>query len=68
MCRALYRNPKILILDEPTSALDENNEKKIIEDIFKLKNITIILVSHNLSNFDYCSKKYEVKKKTLELV
>lgn len=68
LCRALYRNPKILILDEPTSALDENNEKKIIEDTFKLKNITIILVSHNLSNFDYCSKKYEVKKKTLELV
>lgn len=68
LCRALYRNPKILILDEPTSALDEINEKKIIEDIFKLKNITIILVSHNLSNFDYCSKKYEVKKKNLELV
>ena len=68
LCRALYRDPKILILDEPTSALDEYNEKKIIEDIFKLKNITIILVSHNLDNFSNCSKKYEVKNKTLELI
>lgn len=68
LCRALYRDPKILILDEPTSALDEDNEKKIIQDVFKLENITIILVSHNMNNFDYCSKKYEVKNNTIKLI
>ena len=39
-----------------------------IKKLFKLKNITIILVSHNSNNFNYCSKKYEVKNKTLELI
>ena len=68
LCRALYKRPQVLILDEPTSSLDEENEKKIIKDIFELENITIILVSHNLDNFNFCSKKYELKNNKLELI
>ena len=36
------------------------------EDLYinglKIKNTTIILVSHNLSSFKYCDKVYEIKK------
>ena len=39
IARALYKNPKIIILDEPTSALDNYNEKKIINEI--IENIKI---------------------------
>jgi len=55
IARALYRNPKLLILDEPTSSLDKNNEKLIIDEIHKIKDITLIVVTHNekiLSKFD----------------
>lgn len=45
IARALYRNPKILILDEATSHLDMRNEKKIGETIAKF-NLTRITIAH----------------------
>ena len=36
LARALYNNPKLLILDEAFSALDEKTEKKIIKNISKI--------------------------------
>ena len=46
IARALYREPKILILDEPTSALDSNNERNIIEIIRNLKKSGVIIYSY----------------------
>ena len=66
ICRALYKRPEVLVLDEPTSSLDEENEKKIIKDIFSLQNITTILVSHNLENFKFCDQTYELLNKNLK--
>ena len=49
IARALYRNPKLLVLDEATNALDNQTEKKIIENLTSLsKNITIIMIAHRL--------------------
>ncbi len=45
LARALYRNPKILILDEGTANLDERNETEITNLIEQLS-ITRIVVSH----------------------
>ncbi|MDM5181346.1 peptidase domain-containing ABC transporter, partial [Massilia sp. DJPM01] len=45
LARALYKRPKILILDEATSHLDVSNEKKVSQNISKLK-ITRIIVAH----------------------
>ena len=48
--RALYHNPKLLILDEATSSLDNLTEHKIIEALHNMsKKITIIIVAHRLS-------------------
>ena len=57
IARAIYLNREILILDEATNSLDETTEKKIINNILKLKNKpTIIFVSHKSSNFQICDK------------
>lgn len=48
LARALYRNPKILLLDEFTSNLDYDTESRILQDVVSLKNkILIIAVSHS---------------------
>ena len=68
IARALYHDPKILILDEATSSLDETNEKNILQYIFSLdKSITIIIVSHNKKNLIDCDKVYKVENKNLIL-
>jgi ATP-binding cassette subfamily B protein RaxB len=43
--RALYRQPKLLVLDEATSHLDAKCEKSIIESIKNL-NVTRIIIAH----------------------
>ena len=56
IARALYNNPSILILDEPTSALDIDTENIFLNTIYKLKNKTIIIVSHRESVLNKCDK------------
>ncbi len=50
IARALFRNPKFIILDEPTSALDSLSEEKIFNNIYKnINNSTTLIVSHKFS-------------------
>jgi ATP-binding cassette subfamily C protein len=59
IARALYNNPKILILDEATSSLDTINEKKIMEEIYNTaKNMTLIIVTHRHKSVSNCDKIY----------
>ncbi len=63
IARALAKKPKILILDEPTSALDINSKLKINDTLNKLKkNITIILVTHDIKNVKFCDQFYSFEK------
>lgn len=52
IARALYKNSPIIILDEPTSALDVATEKIVIENLFSLKNVTLIMVTHKTNFLD----------------
>ena len=59
IARALYHNPKILILDEATSSLDTTNERKIMEEIYNIaENITLIIVTHRHKSVSDCDKIY----------
>ena len=67
IARALYRNPKIIILDEPTSALDINNQNLFLDILNKLKKkMTIILITHNNKLLDECDKIYNLTQKRLD--
>lgn len=55
IARALYRNPKILIMDEATSALDNLTEQAVMDAVNNLgHDITIILIAHRLSTVKQC--------------
>ncbi|MBI2021962.1 ABC transporter ATP-binding protein [Candidatus Daviesbacteria bacterium] len=52
IARALFAQPKILIMDEPTSHLDALSEaqiQKALEDISKQRSMTKIVIAHRLS-------------------
>jgi len=59
--RALYRNPKVLILDEPTSSLDNETENLIINSINNLKNTTKLIVSHKQTTLKHCTRILTLK-------
>ena len=66
IARALYRNPDILIFDEATSSLDMHTAEKINNSIKKLSHSkTIIIISHNTKNLEFCDNIYELKEKKL---
>ena len=48
LARSLVHNPAILILDEATSALDSETERRVIENLEKLR-CTRIVLAHRLS-------------------
>jgi len=59
IARALYRNPKILILDEGTANLDPQVEEEIA-DLIANMDITRIVVAHRPALIDRASTVYEI--------
>lgn len=66
IARALYKNPKIIIFDEATSALDEQNEKQIMDTIYKLDNITVLIITHRLSTLKFADMIFEINNGILK--
>jgi len=66
IARALYTNPKLLILDEATSAMDGQTESEISKAIQNLKGeITLILVAHRLSTVKSADQVHYIEAGTL---
>jgi ATP-binding cassette, subfamily B, bacterial PglK len=63
IARALYHNPRLLIMDEATSALDNQTELAVTQAIEKLsKNRTVIIIAHRLSTVKKCDVIYMMGK------
>ena len=61
LARALYSQPKIIILDEATNAMDSKLEEKILKNLNNMKkDKIIILVAHNDEILKECDEKIEI--------
>ena len=68
IARALYFNPKILVLDESLNAVDNKTAKKIIQNIVKnYPKLTVILVTHSKVLAKLSEKIYALSNKKLRL-
>jgi ATP-binding cassette subfamily C protein len=54
LARALYTQPKLLILDEATSGLDAGSEAFVSESLRELRgDVTVIIIAHRLSTVQH---------------
>lgn len=64
IARALAKNPKLLLCDEPTGALDYQTGKailKLLQDTCREKNMTVIVITHNLAIAPMADRVIKVK-------
>lgn len=58
LLREIISNKKIFIFDEPTSALDNANKELILDVIKKIKNKTLIIITHDMELTKYADITY----------
>ena len=61
--KALYHDPKVLVLDEATNSLDSYTEKLVLDAINSLsQKLTIIIITHRLNTLKVCDKVVLLEK------
>ena len=59
IARSILRKTKLIILDEATNHLDTQTEKKLMNELFKIKHDKMILmITHHIKNLDYSDYVY----------
>tara|TARA_A100001011_G_C14290449_1_gene835936 strand:- start:1148 stop:1837 length:690 start_codon:yes stop_codon:yes gene_type:complete len=69
LCRALINDPKILLADEPTGNLDLDTSHLVfalILSLVKEKNLTALIVSHNLSLVEKMDRVIKLNGRSVE--
>ena len=68
IARALYNDPKLLILDEATASLDTETETAIMDAIHALHGkTTMIIIAHRQETIKNCDMVYRVQDKQIVL-
>ncbi len=59
LARAVLRKPRLLVLDEATGAIDVAGERKILENLKRLRpRPTIVIVAHRAESLALCERVF----------
>lgn len=70
IARAMANEPKILLCDEPTGNLDSKTGRQVMEIVRKMneeKEVTVVLVTHDLSLADYADRIVRIRDGKIDL-
>ncbi len=59
IARAIFADSPILILDEATSSLDSATEQRLLENLRKMTDKTVIIVTHRPAALSFCDRVLE---------
>ena len=68
VARALLSKAPILLLDEATSALDEKTEARLLENISKMRDKTVIIVTHRRAALAICDYTLHIADGKMTLI
>lgn len=64
--RTILKSPQFLIIDEALNEVDVSMERKLLKEIMKIKNITLIYVSHRNSNMDLFTRVIKLENGSIK--
>lgn len=67
IARAIFSEHPILILDESTSALDEETEERLLINLRKMTDKTVLIVTHRKAVLSICDKEIRLSEKSIEI-
>ena len=59
IARAIFADAPILLLDEATSALDMDTERRLLQNLKKMTDKTVIIVTHRPAALSVCDRVYQ---------
>jgi ATP-binding cassette subfamily C protein len=63
LARALYTQPKLLVMDEATSALDAESENEINKALDEMRGkVTVVLIAHRLNTVQRADQVFLIEK------
>ncbi len=62
IARAVFSKRPIILLDEATSSLDELTEAQVLKNLRKLKDRTVLIITHRPAVLQICDKKIDFEE------
>ncbi len=59
VARAVFSESPVLVLDEATSALDEATERRLLDNLRAMTDMTVLIVTHRPAALEICDRIYQ---------
>lgn len=65
IARALLCSAPIILLDEATSALDADTERRLLDNLKQLGDVTLVIISHKKAAAKICNRRVKISAKRI---